>query len=240
MQNRYSGDIGDFSKLGLLRALIPCGFPIGINWYLVPNETHNDDGRHVKYLEKEAFRACDEDLWLELGKIVHEGERNIESLQQKSILPAIHYSDILDFTGKNKIEREMFRRDWHKKALNELKTAGIVCTDPDNGLVVPSAEGTMRENKYILPDEIRDYYLQGSSVIYYQHKARKKDPFYIEQHKKLLGDPAFAGAKGLILKFEKTSLRYYCFIIQPAHQAVITEAINKMLETAWGDHFAKL
>ena len=53
MQNRYSGDIGDFSKLGLLRALLPCGIPIGINWYLVPDETHNGDGRHVKYLEKE-------------------------------------------------------------------------------------------------------------------------------------------------------------------------------------------
>lgn len=240
MQNRYSGDIGDFSKLGLLRALIPCGLPIGINWYLVPDETHNDDGRHVKYLEKKEFRECDEELWLELGKVVHEDKRNVESLQQKSILPAIHYSEILDFTGKNKSEREAFRRDWHKKALKKLKTAGIVCTDPDNGLVVPSAEGTVRENKYILPDEIRDYYLQGSSVIYYQHKARKKDPYYIDQHKKLLEDPAFAGAKGLILKFMKTSLRYYCFIIQPDHQDAIKETINKMLETAWGDHFVIL
>ena len=127
-----------------------------------------------------------------------------------------------------------------KKALKELKTAGIVCTDPDNGLVVPSAAGTVRENKSILSDEIRDYYLQGSSVIYYQHKARKKDPYYIDQHKRLLEDPAFTGAKGLILKFKKTSLRYYCFIIQPDHQDAITEAINKMLETAWGDHFSIL
>ena len=31
MQNRYTGDIGDFSKLGLLRALRSAGFSIGLN-----------------------------------------------------------------------------------------------------------------------------------------------------------------------------------------------------------------
>ena len=41
MQNRYAGDIGDYSKLGLLRALHLAGFSIGLNWYLTPDETHN-------------------------------------------------------------------------------------------------------------------------------------------------------------------------------------------------------
>ena len=80
MQNRYSGDIGDFSKLGLLRALLPSGLTIGINWYLVPDETHNSDGRHVKYLEKDTFMYCDRELWKELGQIVHTGKRNVKSL----------------------------------------------------------------------------------------------------------------------------------------------------------------
>ena len=31
MQNRYTGDIGDYSKLGLLRALQSAGFSIGLN-----------------------------------------------------------------------------------------------------------------------------------------------------------------------------------------------------------------
>lgn len=50
MQNRYTGDIGDFSKLGLLRVLSNAGFRIGLNSHLTPNETHNDDGKHIKYL----------------------------------------------------------------------------------------------------------------------------------------------------------------------------------------------
>ena len=34
MQNRYTGDIGDFGKLGLLRVLQESGLTIGVNWYL--------------------------------------------------------------------------------------------------------------------------------------------------------------------------------------------------------------
>ncbi|MGN1144419.1 MAG: hypothetical protein ACI4SU_07600 [Anaerovoracaceae bacterium] len=47
MQNRYTGDIGDFGKLGLLRQLSGAGFSIGVNWYLTPDESHNGDGRHI-------------------------------------------------------------------------------------------------------------------------------------------------------------------------------------------------
>ena len=240
MQNRYSGDIGDFSKLGLLRALLPCGLLIGINWYLVPDETHNSDGGHVKYLEQNEFRKCDEELWEELGQVVHGGKRNVKSLQSESILPAIQFSEVLNFTDKKKPERVEIRKKWHSKALKWLADARIVCTDPDNGFIVPSAEGTVRENKFILPEEIKDYYQQGSTVIYYQHKARKLDSFYIDQHRKLLKEPEFDGASGIILKFKTTSQRYYCFIIQPDHEALIKGAINEMLSTEWGKHFVLL
>ena len=47
MQNRYTGDIGDFGKLGLLRVLQDAGFSIGVNWYLTPDENHNQDGKHT-------------------------------------------------------------------------------------------------------------------------------------------------------------------------------------------------
>ena len=55
MQDRYTGDLGDFSKLGILRALQPAGLSIGVNWYLTPDENHNGDGRHVKYLSQEEY-----------------------------------------------------------------------------------------------------------------------------------------------------------------------------------------
>jgi hypothetical protein len=56
MQNRYVGDVGDFGKYGLLRAL--CGISpesspeltLGVVWYLVSKTEANNDGKHDGYL----------------------------------------------------------------------------------------------------------------------------------------------------------------------------------------------
>ena len=48
MQNRYVADLGDFGKYGLLKYLCR-GLRLGIIWYLVSNESHNSDGRHIRY-----------------------------------------------------------------------------------------------------------------------------------------------------------------------------------------------
>jgi hypothetical protein len=237
MQDRYTGDIGDFSKLGILRVLEKAGLSIGLNWYLTPDESHNSDGRHVKYLSQDKFKACDEALWLELKDLVQHDQRKVCYLEKESILRAGYYSERLDLAGKTKSERESIRRKWHERALIALSGKDIVCVDPDNGLIVPSAEKKPKENKYALPDELADYYAQHSSVIYYQHKARKPDAFYISQHDKLLHGQNFPGAKGLALKFITTSQRYYFFIVQPQHQAKIEKAICEMLATAWNQHF---
>ena len=66
MQNRYTGDIGDFGTLGLLRQLSRAGLSIGVNWYLVPDEAHNGDGRHIGYLKKltsAVVMRCCGSLW---------------------------------------------------------------------------------------------------------------------------------------------------------------------------------
>ena len=109
MQNRYTGDIGDFGKLGLLRQLSRTGLSIGVNWYLTPDETHNGDGQHTGYLKDDAFRACDEQLWSVLGEIVGEGKRQVSALERPDILQASFYSRILDFTGTDTAEQQMLR-----------------------------------------------------------------------------------------------------------------------------------
>jgi hypothetical protein len=99
MQNRYTGDIGDYSKLGLLRALQSAGFSIGLNWYLTPDETHNSDGHHVGYLHQDEYRACDEELWLCLKEIVDGEKRQVHNMENDAILKAAFFSDCLDFRG---------------------------------------------------------------------------------------------------------------------------------------------
>ena len=235
MQNRYTGDIGDFGKIGLLRKIQASGLSVGINWYLVPDEIHNSDGRHVQYLEKENYRQCDELLWLELKNIVDSGKRGVSALQNPRILKAKYYSEPLDLSGKSKPERALTREVWHKKALCTLCGLDIVFFDPDNGLIVPSASGTNKENKFVKPNELLDFFQQGSSIIYYQHKARRPDSFYSNQHLQLA--KSFKGSCIFGLKFKKTSQRYYFFIVQPSHREAVFEAINKMLSSPWKNCF---
>lgn len=249
MQNRYTGDIGDFSKLGLLRALHSAGFSIGLNWYLTPDETHNTDGRHVNYLDQDKYRECDEELWLELRAIVKSNKRKIRYMEKDDTLQAAFFSECLDFSNdtkrgrcryKSKSERMALREEWFERSLDKLVGKDIVCVDPDNGLVIPSALGKPRENKYVLPEELASYYAQGSTVIYYQHKARRKDPFYAKQLKELLRSEDLPDASGLALKFEKTSQRYYMFIVQPRHREAIEQVVRGMLSTTWSDYFRLL
>ena len=49
MQDRSAGDVGDFAKFGLLRAL-STKRRIGIAWYLHPDSGPAGDGRHTDYL----------------------------------------------------------------------------------------------------------------------------------------------------------------------------------------------
>lgn len=240
MQDRYTGDIGDFGKLGLLRTLQAQGFTIGVNWYLTPDEDHNEDGKYTKYLDDEMYRKCDEALWLELKQIVEADQRKVSALQNDRILQAVFFDETLDFAGKKKTERILSREEWHKQAIDQLSEVDVVFVDPDNGLVVPSAEGRPKENKYVKPDELKAYYRKGSTVIYYQHKARRQDDFYIDQHKKLIKSQGLEGAFGLGLKFKTTSQRYYFFILQPQHREIIEKAVKEMISSAWGDHFCIL
>lgn len=240
MQNRYTGDIGDFSKLGLLRTMRSAGLTIGLNWYLTPDETHNSDGRHVAYLGQKKFRACDEGLWLGLRAIVEADQREVRFMENDGILQATFFTECLDFSKMKKHERAACRAAWFERSLTAMAGRDIVCVDPDNGLVVPSAKGRPKENKCVLPEELARYYAQGSTVIYYQHKARRKDPFYANQLDELLESFDFPGASGLALKFKTTSQRYYMFIVQPRHKEMVEKAVDDMFSTAWGEHFVLL
>ena len=237
MQNRYAGDIGDFGKLGLLRALQTDGLSVGVNWYLTPDESHNSDGRYVQYLRKNSYRDCDDSLWDALKVIVDSGDRSVFSLQESGILEAAFFSELLDFSGRTKPERDAARQDWHRKALNALSGVDVVFADPDNGLLVPSAVGTAKENKFVKLEELQDYYRQGSSVVYYQHKARRPDAFYTEQHRRLLQRFGAEDSLGFGLKFVTTSQRYYFFIMQPQHKLSVSSAVHHMLDTPWNNHF---
>src|SRR5580658_1058799 len=96
MQNRYVGDIGDYLKLGILRALSP-GHLLGVAWWLFPGTGDNNDGKHIGYLSRpDLWRHCDPKLFDALGEIVSSGQRDVQALEASNILAGtIFASDVI-------------------------------------------------------------------------------------------------------------------------------------------------
>ena len=237
MQDRYTGDIGDYGKPAMLRCLKAAGLRVGVNWYRTPDEDHNEDGRFTQYAHDSSYRDCDPQLWASLAQILDANQRRVESLETPNILDAVFFNESLDFRKVSFREREEKRAEWHSRALAALNGCELVFVDPDNGLMVPSARRSKKANKYVLPEELFDYYQQGASVIYYQHKARCRDGFYIDQHNKLLRNERVQGAEGLGLKFTRTSLRYYWFLLRPEHAETVRQSVASLLAGPWGGCF---
>ena len=173
MQDRYAGDIGDFVKFGLLRALVATTLPLrlGVNWYLTVDESHNADGKHSRYLEAESIhhqslKMCDGDLMVRLAGVVASG-RSVAALETAAALPTgtLTFSErLVESIG------EAGRRRWHQGALAALEPAEVVFVDPDNG--IRAVRRGSRPGKFVFLDELADYSGRRQSLIVYHHADR--------------------------------------------------------------------
>ena len=244
MQNRYVADVGDFGKYGLLRNIAKTNLIIGINWYLTPDESGNEDGKHISYLQKDEYRKCDEELYHSLSKIILESERNIDSIQKFNILPnpTIFYNEALDFHKEtNWIHQRKLRNVWHEKALEKLCSSDIVFLDPDNGLQIKSTSLTsVKGNKYIGYNELEDYFNLGKSVIFYNHRERKPEEEYLNKFRKLKEFDAFKNSTIMGLKFRRGTIRDYIFVLQPQHVCIVKDSCKLLLDSEWKEHFSLL
>ncbi len=236
MQNRYAGDVGDYGKLGLLRQLTSSQLGIGVNWYLVPDESHNADGKHIGYITDMRYNGRDDSLRNSLKEIVN-GQRSVSALETMDLVPnAVYYNEVLYSPS-----RAFSRRDWHIKALEVLRSADVVFLDPDNGLLVKSVSaGSSKSNKYVLPNEIDDYFTAGKSVIIYNHRCREQEAIYLRRFAWMHEDSILKDATIAGMTFKRGTVRDYIFVLQPIHAAKIMECVDNMIQSPWGNHFGKL
>ena len=256
MQNRYTGDVGDFGKYGLLRALASREgrdpTPQGIVWYLTPDESKSLDGRQTGYLgldekKQRQFTQCDEELYLALGSIVGAGARSVEAVQQSAILPegTVYYNKLLDLREVKKgpgetlqQAREQARAEWNAEALEKTKDCGMVFLDPDNGLEASSVDAAaLRGVKYAYYEELKSYLGRRQSVVVYHHlnrSSRSLQQIFRRQRDiyERLGRRAFA------MRYHRGSPRAFIIIPQEKHRAEIMERTRGMLKGPWGQHFS--
>lgn len=190
MRHPYVGDVGDFGKYGLLRALSTTdGMSLGVVWYLTDCTEHNNDGKHDGYLKggstrsRALFRDCDPELYERMAAIRNEQQLSIEMVQDGSVLPkgtVFFGTPVPAFqgraTGLETTETRWKRRDeWHSQARIAMCNANLVFTDPDNGISFDSQEprGSKPSHKHSYWTEINDYLENGKCVVAYHHLGRQ-------------------------------------------------------------------
>lgn len=231
MQNRYAGDIGDYIKIGLLRALAPSR-RLGILWYLYPNEGHNSDGRHTAYLSMPAvWRNLDPELFDLLGEVVPY-ERSVQAIQRAFDSEARFVAEPVP-TGLTAPERSARRRHWFETTLAHLNECDLVFADPDNGLVGDEAwrRKATGFGKQMPLSEVRAL-SAGRCAVIYHHNSRFKGGHdaEVDSWLRALAMPAIA------VRATAYSCRTF-FVVNPDTE--IVERTRAFCER-WKDHKVRL
>lgn len=229
MKNQYAGDVGDYTKLGILRYLENAGFRIGLNWYLTPDEPENSksktDGKHITFLDK-TCDTPDKELYLALTPIAKSRNRSVAKLESAKLFEnALFWNKILE--AKN-------RDEWHFEALKKLCKQDVILLDPDNGLEVKSTKPYSKNgNKYTTYQEAADYYANGATVIIYNHRDRKPEIEYLKRFYRFKDIEETKNAKMFYLRASRYSVRDYLFLVQEKHFSDLERAIDSFLTTEW-------
>ncbi len=174
MQDRYAGDIGDYIKLALLRLLSP-GRKLGVAWYLVPDEDHNADGRHISYLNSPGrWRHLDPPLFDGLAKMVAR-KRSTKALEAHLSEDTVFASEPLAMQSLEARDRSEARATWFERTLDTLSACDLVFADPDNGLV--DDEKRRRRDRDFgkkLPLAEVTALAAGRTAVIYHHNSRRK------------------------------------------------------------------
>lgn len=175
MQDRYSGDIGDYVKLAILRAMAP-GQKLGVGWWLYPDEDHNGDGRHVGYLDApQSWRHLDPETFDHLKTLVSSGRRTVAELESEALLPGATYFRELLPTAGPPAARRAARPLWFQRLNTALDTCDLIFLDPDNGFETSRFNpGAVKSGKSVALGELGALRRPGRALLVYHHQTRMR------------------------------------------------------------------
>ena len=225
MKDQYFGDVNDYRKYGLLRALRDgAGLRLGVWWMLTPGDGRAD-GKFIAYLgAAHRWREFDPPLFDALASAVPT-QRRVSVIEESGLL-----GDTL-FAGMIVPDDLPARDSSFASAQDHLRPAELVFVDPDNGLEIPSCPpGRRGSSKYLLRRELAEIFALGQSVLVYQHFRREERLAFIERMAATLR--AVTGASAI--SCFRTSHVAFFLVAQPEHEARLRVATTQVVD-AWGD-----
>lgn len=236
MQNRYTGDIGDFGKFLLLKHLFPTE-SIATIWYLYPDETHNNDGSHrVEEGNTNLYRHCYA-LDLQMSELFHKihqhNTRHIGLFEEMGVLENGHY-----FTQSILGEGEGYRTLWLERAIEfiQSKSCSVVCLDPDNGVEPVSMNklSIFKQGKYATYAEIESFFVMEcvKHLVIYQHFHRQQSHETQMKEAKATFEKRYEGRAVLtIIRHNPVQARFYILLSKPTE---VLEPIRSLEHLMYG------
>lgn len=246
MKDQYSGDVGDFGKFGLLRALTGAAdgdsdLRLGVVWYLTPDDV-GADGRHTSYLDESnerEYRSCDPFVYDFLKAVAREDRRSVARLHR--VLPpgTLSYAEPISFAGVPLDQRVTVRERWLSAGYEEMSAAQLVFVDPDNGLAPASWKPRRRDApKHAVLSEVVSLIGHDRSVVIYHHMSRQGShseqiEYWLSRIARETSTAPFA------LRFRRGSGRAFFIAPAAAHVEQLRSRAEAVIAGEWGrrDHF---
>jgi hypothetical protein len=175
MKDQYVGDVNDYMKYALLRAL--AGVHPGalqVCWMRTARDGRTD-GARIGYLDDhEGLGMIDPPVFQALRQIARDGRRTVRAVETAAILPGARFHTRM-LRDDRAARRAYFRAVW-----DALGSDDLVFFDPDNGLEVRSVrDGQPRCSKYLFWQELGEGLGEDRSVCVYQHFPRVRREAFV-------------------------------------------------------------
>lgn len=228
MKHQYVGDINDYRKYALLRALSLSGTNrIGVCWMLTPSDG-SSDGNKLSYLGRpHEQRHYDPALFDLLAHTANEPDRRrLHVIEESGALAKVSYHNELlpdDTTG-----RQIFMAH----CAQAFRDVDLVFFDPDNGLEVSLPKGRKNSSKYLYLDEVAAFYASTKSLLIYQHFPRIERSAFVAS----CADRLRRAASGAAIWVFSTAHVAFFLLIHPDSAARLAVAAVETCER-WDPNF---
>jgi len=219
VKDQYVGDINDYRKYALLRALSSGGANrIGVCWMLTPSDGGVDGGKLAYLQQPERHRHVDPKLFDIMAHAASAPERRrLATIEDSGAIPGASYHN--DLLPDGLADRHAFMG----RCARMFRDADLIFFDPDNGLEVSSLpKGRRNSSKYLYLDEVGAFYASGKSLLIYQHYPRVERSVFLARCAERLR----VAAPGASLWAFTTAHVVFLLLLHPASSARLNSAAD--------------
>ena len=227
MKDQYFGDINDYRKYGLLRAIGRASeFRMLVAWMLTSDDG-STDGKFISYLgDPGKWSRHDPDLFLNIRALLScNQQRRVSLIEGTELLPKAEYF------SAHVPESALSRNAWFGALAQRAEGRDFIFLDPDNGLEVKSKPyGTKDSSKFLYWREIQALWATGKSLLIYQHFIREKRRDFIERTLTTLA----RHTPGSLVEAFSTPHVVFLMALQPDHHQ-FHQAIVNAVQDNWAE-----